>query len=96
MATLGIFLPGFLLILAFGDAWESLAKRPKLAGAVAGLNAAVVGLLLAALYQPVFVSAVKLPFHFALIAVGFYALRSLKLPLLVIVGGFALAGIAVH
>jgi chromate transporter len=92
IATLGIFVPGFLLILAFGDAWETFAKRPKLAGAVAGINAAVVGLLLAALYQPVFVSAVKLPLHFAIVAVGFYALRGLKLPLLVIVGSFALAG----
>ncbi|MDB4491552.1 chromate efflux transporter [bacterium] len=95
IATLGIFVPGFLLMLAFGDAWEVLAKRPKLAGAVAGLNAAVVGLLLAALYQPVFVSAVKLPPHFAIIAVGFYALHGLKLPLLVIVGGFALAGVLI-
>ena len=96
VATLGIFVPGFLLMLAFGDAWETLAKRPKLAGAVAGLNAAVVGLLLAALYQPVFVSAVKLPLHFAIIAIGFYALRGLKLPLLAIVGSFALAGIALN
>ena len=95
ITTLGIFIPGFLLMLAFGDAWEVLAKRPKLAGSVAGLNAAVVGLLLAALYQPVFVSAVKLPLHFAIIAVGFYALRGLKLPLLVIVGGFAITGVVI-
>ena len=96
MATLGIFLPGFLLVLAFGDAWEKLAKRPMLAGAVAGLNAAVVGLLMAALYQPVFTSAVMQSRDFAIVAVGFFALRGLRLPLLVIVAGFALLGVVLH
>lgn len=92
IATVSIFLPGFLLILAFSDAWDQLAQRPKLAGAVAGLNAAVVGLLLAALYKPVFISAVQVPWHFAIVAIGFYALRGLKVPLLYIVLAFGLAG----
>ena len=96
VATLGIFLPGFLLVLAIGDAWERLARRPRLAGAVAGLNAAVVGLLLAAFYQPVFVSAIRSPTHFAVALAGFFALRGLKLPLLGIVAAAALAGIFIQ
>ncbi|WP_420597705.1 chromate efflux transporter, partial [Neptuniibacter sp.] len=55
IATLGIFLPGFLLVLGLQGSWESLAHRPKVTGAVWGINAAVVGLLLSALYQPVFI-----------------------------------------
>lgn len=92
IATLGIFLPGFLLVLALSDVWHRLSEIPNLAGAVAGLNAAVVGLLLAALYQPVFASAIHAPAHMAYVMIGFYVLRALRWPVLAIVAGFALAG----
>lgn len=92
-ATLAIFLPGFLLVLALHNAWQNLASKPKIAGAAAGINAAVVGLLLSALYNPVFVSAVFNSWDFAVIVLGFFALRVLQLPILVLVAGFALAGI---
>jgi chromate transporter len=82
LATLALFLPGFLLLWAMGPCWQSWLARPRLAGAVAGINAAVVGLLLAALYQPVWQSAVLAPTDLALAAVGFYLLRVLKLPIL--------------
>ncbi len=82
LATLALFLPGFLLLWAMGPCWQSWLARPRLAGAVAGTNAAVVGLLLAALYQPVWQSAVLAPTDLALAAVGFYLLRGLKLPIL--------------
>ncbi|MDL5384463.1 chromate efflux transporter [Aeromonas hydrophila] len=82
LATLALFLPGFLLLWAMGPCWQSWLARPRLAGAVAGINAAVVGLLLAALYQPVWQSAVLAPTDLALAAVGFYLLRGLKLPIL--------------
>lgn len=95
VTTLAIFLPGFLLVLALRDAWERLAQRPGLAGGVAGLNAAVVGLLLAAFYQPVFTSAIHTPWQFAIALAGFFALRGLKLPLLAIVAAFAITGIVV-
>jgi len=49
---------------------------------VAGINAAVVGLLLAALYQPVWQSAVLAQTDLALASVGFYLLRVQKLPIL--------------
>ncbi len=82
LATLALFLPGFLLLWALGPCWQSWLARPRLAGAVAGINAAVVGLLLATLYQPVWQSAVLAPTDLALAAIGFYLLRRLKLPIL--------------
>ena len=54
VATIAVFLPGFLLLLGVLKSWQSLANRPRIAGAISGVNAAVVGLLLSALYQPVF------------------------------------------
>ena len=96
VATLAIFLPGFLLVLALSDAWRALAARPAMAGAVAGINAAVVGLLLAALYQPVFLSAVAGPRDLALVVLGFLALRSGRVPLLALVVAMAALGLVIH
>jgi chromate transporter len=96
VATLAIFLPGFLLVLALGDAWRALAARPAMVGAVAGINAAVVGLLLAALYQPVFLSAVAGPRDLALVVLGFLALRSGRVPLLALVVAMAALGLMLH
>ena len=80
LATLALFAPGFLLLWAVGPCWQQWLARPRLAGAVTGINAAVVGLLLAALYQPVWQSSVLAPTDLALAAIGFYLLRVLKLP----------------
>lgn len=80
LATLALFVPGFLLLWAVGPCWQQWLAWPRLAGAVTGINAAVVGLLLAALYQPVWQSAVLAPSDLALVAIGFYLLRVLKLP----------------
>jgi chromate transporter len=96
VATLAIFLPGFLLVLALSDAWRAMAARPAMAGAVAGINAAVVGLLLAALYQPVFLSAVAGPRDLALVVLGFLALRSGRVPLLALVVAMAVLGLVMH
>ncbi|MCB1860047.1 MAG: chromate efflux transporter [Gammaproteobacteria bacterium] len=92
LATLGIFLPGFLLVLGLQDAWEGLAARPLISSAAAGINASVVGLLLAALYQPVFTSAVSSAAEMALAVLGFFALRTLKFPVVILVGIFAVLG----
>lgn len=86
LATLALFLPGFLLLWAVGPCWQLWLTRPRLAGAVTGINAAVVGLLLAALYQPVWQSAVLAPTDLALAAIGFYLLRVVKLPVLALAG----------
>ncbi len=92
IATLGIFLPGFLLVLSLHGAWESLAAQPKVAKAVWGINAAVVGLLLAALYNPIFTSAVSTPAHAAQALIGLCALRAFKLPIVVLVLSFSSIG----
>ena len=86
LATLALFLPGFLLLWAMGPCWQRWLTHPRLAGAVAGINAAVVGLLLAALYQPVWQSAVLAPTDLALAAIGFYLLRVIRLPILALAG----------
>ncbi|MBO1518935.1 chromate efflux transporter [Oceanisphaera pacifica] len=91
-ATFGIFLPGFLLVLALQHSWHALASKPMLAGAVRGINAAVVGLLLAALYQPVFVSSVTGAPALAAAAIGLLALRTLRCPVLVLIPVFMLLG----
>ncbi|MGH1460905.1 MAG: chromate efflux transporter [Neptuniibacter sp.] len=92
VATVGVFLPGFLLVLGLQGSWESLAHRPKVAGAVWGINAAVVGLLLSALYQPVFISSVTSGLDMALVIIGFFVLRTFKPPILLLVAGFAALG----
>ncbi|NOI30064.1 chromate efflux transporter [Vibrio coralliilyticus] len=94
IATMGVFLPGFLLLLGVLKNWQSLAKMPKVSGAVNGVNAAVVGLLVAALYQPVFTSAVMSPIDISFVLVGFYLLKQLKLPIVWMVVFFMAAGIA--
>ncbi|WAG06612.1 chromate efflux transporter [Aeromonas jandaei] len=92
-ATLALFAPGFLLLWAVGPCWQLWLARPRLAGAVAGINAAVVGLLLAALYQPVWQSAVLAPTDLALAVIGFYLLRVVKLPVPAIAGLLVLAAL---
>ncbi len=93
LATLAIFLPGFLLVLGMMDGWQWLSSRPALAGAVAGINAAVVGFLLAALYQPVWVSAVQGVWDLVIVLAGFMVLRSKKVPLWGMVLGMAALGV---
>ncbi|WP_420600837.1 chromate efflux transporter [Neptuniibacter sp.] len=95
IATLGIFLPGFLLVLGLQGSWESLAHRPKVTGAVWGINAAVVGLLLSALYQPVFISSVSSGLDMALVIIGFFVLRTFKPPILFLVASFMVVGIVI-
>lgn len=82
IATLGIFLPGFILILALHKQWQTLAQRPKVAGLIHGVNASVVGLLFATLYDPIFTSAIHDSMDLAIAAMGFILLRFIKLPIL--------------
>lgn len=93
VATLAVFLPGFLLLLAFESSWQSLAKKPKVASAVMAVNAAVVGLLLSALYHPIFSSAVSSAVEFICVLLGFYLLRIIKLPIIVLVLTFIGVGL---
>ncbi|EKO3575221.1 chromate efflux transporter [Vibrio metschnikovii] len=82
IATIGVFLPGFLLLLGVLKHWQNLANLPFVSGALAGVNASVVGLLLAALYQPVFISAVFNAWDVALLLIGLWLLKIMKWPIL--------------
>ncbi|RBM32240.1 chromate efflux transporter [Vibrio tarriae] len=93
IATLAVFLPGFLLLLGVLKNWSALAQRPKVAGAMQGVNACVVGLLLAALYQPVWISTVHAPLDWAALLVGFFLFKVLRLPLIGMVGSVLLFGV---
>ncbi|KJY85018.1 chorismate-binding protein [Vibrio galatheae] len=95
IATLAVFLPGFLLLLGVLKNWQSLAENDKISGAVNGVNAAVVGLLASALYQPVFTSAIDSPLDISFVLVGFYLLKQHKLPIVWMVVFYMLAGLAI-
>ena len=87
-----IFLPTGLLVLGVLPFWENLRRRPVAQAALRGANAAVVGLLLAALYQPVWTSAVHGPADFV-VALGAYGSLVLwRCPPWLVVGLAALAG----
>jgi len=72
IALMAIYLPSFLLLIGVLPFWNSLRGQGWFQAALHGINAAVVGLLLAALYQPVWTSTIKAPvyFMFALAAFG--------------------------
>ena len=93
LATLAVFLPGFLLIVAFKDSWKGLAKFPRVAGAMVAINAAVVGLLMAAFYKPVLISAIHSHWDVVTALVGFWAVRYAKLPIIAVVIAYIGIGI---
>jgi chromate transporter len=75
-----IFLPSFLLVLGVLPFWDRLRRQSSVRAALGGVNAAVVGLLLAALYTPVWTSAIAMPRDFALAAVDFLLLVFWRVP----------------
>jgi chromate transporter len=75
-----VFLPSFLLIIGALPFWELLRERAGFQAALRGINAAVVGLLLAALYDPVWQSAIRGPAHLGLALVAFGLLMFWRLP----------------
>jgi len=92
IALLAIFAPSFLLIMGALPFWDSLRRSVRTQGALAGVNAAVVGLLLAALYQPVWTNAIFRPVDFALALVALVALMFWKLPPWLVVAVGAMVG----
>lgn len=92
MALLAIFAPSFLLVLGALPFWERLRGHTRTQAALAGTNAAVVGLLLAALYQPVWTSAIHTPPDFGLALVAWVALMFWKWPPWLVVLGSAVGG----
>ena len=96
LCLMAIFLPSFLLVLGALPFWELLRRSPQAQGALAGLNAAVVGLLLAALYQPVWVSAVQGAGDVVLALLAWSALALWRIPPWLVVLAGAGAGVLVQ
>ncbi|MCL6571758.1 MAG: chromate transporter [Bacillus sp. (in: Bacteria)] len=92
MATFAIFLPAFLLILGTLPFWNTLRRNPKIKGALMGVNAAVVGILIAAFYNPIWTSYILAQIDFAYSAILFSMLVFWKLPPWVIVITGAVGG----
>lgn len=92
IALAGIFIPGFLLLVGTLPFWDSFRSRPFARAAMRGANAAVVGILGAALYNPVWVSAILTPYDFALAVLGFVLLTVWKAPPWVVVVLLAVGG----
>ncbi len=97
LALVMIFLPGLLLLVAALPWWQALRKRESLQALMRGATAAVVGILAAALYQPVWTSAVVGPGSLVLALAGFLLLSVWKLPAWLVVlfslaGGIAIGG----
>ena len=94
LALIAIFAPGLLILMGALPFWHGLKARPAARAAMAGVNAAVVGLLASALYDPVWRSAVLGPADFAVAAAGFTALVVWRASPLVVVALTAAAGVA--
>ena len=92
IAVVAIFLPSALLITGALPFWSQLRHAPQAQAALMGVNAAVVGILAAALYQPVFVSGVTGPVTLILALAAFAALTFTRTPAWLVVLVAALAG----
>lgn len=88
LATVAIFLPAFLLVFGALPFWNALRRNGKMKGAFMGMNAAVVGILISALYDPIFTSAIIDPIDFVFAVVLFSMLTYWKLaPWIIVITG---------
>ena len=92
ICLIAIFAPSFLLVMGVLPFWESLRQNLRTRATLSGINAAVVGLLLAALYQPVWTSAIIEAKDFGLALVALIALMFWKFPAWLVVIGCGAAG----
>ena len=97
IALVAIYLPSFLLLIGILPFWDALRRNETVRAALRGVNAAVVGVLLAALYTPVWTSAIAGPRDFALALAAFLALVFWRVPpwLVVFAGALGAAALAV-
>jgi chromate transporter len=93
VALVAIFLPSLLLVLGVLPFWDRLKAQPEARAALAGVNAVVVGVLAAALWNPVLSTAVQRTSDWALVAGAYVFLTLARFPpWLVVVGTAALVG----
>ena len=95
-ALFGIFAPSFLLLAAAWPFWNHLKNMPKLRAAINGINASVVGLLLAAFYDPVVTFAIKDGQDVALALLAYLLMVTWKFPIALMVPLFAAIGFALY
>ncbi|MBE5106942.1 chromate transporter [Bacillus thuringiensis] len=90
IATIAIFLPAFLLVIGVLPFWDSIRRASYIQGALLGINAAVVGILLAAFYNPIWTSTIMNASDFVLASLLFCLLAFWKTPpwVIVILGAF--------
>jgi chromate transporter len=89
----GLFLPGLLVLIGTLPLWDTMRQRVEAQAVMSGVNAAVVGVLGAALYNPVWTTSVKTPADFAIALMGFVLLQAWRAPPLLVV--FISAGAAI-
>jgi chromate transporter len=94
LCLVAIFLPSFLLVVGALPFWESLRRHTVAQSALRGVNAAVVGLLLAALYHPVWTAGILSAADYGLAVVAFLLLFMWQTPPWLVVLICALAGAA--
>jgi chromate transporter len=92
LALIAVFLPGFLVLVGALPFWDRLRRKDWARAGMRGTNAAVVGILAAALYDPVWTNAVRAPLDFALAAAAFSALVLWKAPPWIVVVGLVVVG----
>ncbi len=92
LCLIAVFLPSFLLVIGVLPFWEDIRRRPMARAALRGVNAAVVGLLLAALYHPVWTAGIAGPADFVIAAAAFLLLSMWQTPPWLVVVLCAVAG----
>ena len=95
LCLVAVFLPSFLLVIGTLPFWDQLRRRPFAQSILRGVNAAVVGLLLAALYNPVWTAGITGPYDFALAVAAFLLLFMWQIPPWLVVVLSALGGAAI-
>ena len=92
LCLLAIFLPSFLLLIGALPFWNLLRAKPNVQTVLMGVNAAVVGLLIAVLYDPVWTGTIHGPADFILLLLAFAAVALGRVPLWVVAPAAALLG----
>jgi len=96
IALIAIFLPAYLLILGGLPFWSQISHHPRAQSALTGVNAAVIGLLLAAFYQPVWQTAIFNTLDLLIAVLAFFGLMFWRLPVLLIVVMCVFAGMLIN
>lgn len=95
VALVSVFAPSFLLVTGLLPFWDTIRQRESFRAALTGINAVVVGILLAALYDPIWTKAIHTPADFSLALIGFGLLKYWKVPSWIVVLVLAAGGMVI-